>query len=109
MSGVGSERGERERSAFRLIAALAWGVFRLTIRTVLWFGLLSGGASNNIIHTDMYGQIDIDPYTPIFCITLQEGAVLLCSNCCGAGVKIALQDPDGSATFSLSATMRADY
>ena len=61
VSGVGSERGERERSAFRLIAALAWGVFRLTIRTVLWFGLLSGGASNNIIHTDMYGQIDIEP------------------------------------------------
>ena len=32
-----------------------------TIRN--WLGLLSGGASTNIIHTDMYGQIDIETFS----------------------------------------------
>ena len=39
-----------------------------TIRN--WLGLLSGGASTNIIHTDMYGQIDIE-------ITLDQAGVLM--------------------------------
>ena len=39
-----------------------------TIRN--WLGLLSGGDSTNIIHTDMYGQIDIE-------ITLDQAGVLM--------------------------------
>ena len=39
-----------------------------TIRN--WLGVLSGGASTNIIHTDMYGQIDIE-------ITLDQAGVLM--------------------------------
>ena len=39
-----------------------------TIRN--WLGLLSGGASTNIIHTDMYGQIDIE-------ITLDQAGILM--------------------------------
>ena len=35
-----------------------------------WLGLLSGGASTNIIHTDMYGQIDIE-------ITLDQAGILM--------------------------------
>jgi len=39
-----------------------------TIRN--WLGLLSGGSSTNIIHTDMYGQIDIE-------ITLDQAGILM--------------------------------
>jgi hypothetical protein len=33
-----------------------------------WLGILGGGASTNIIHTDMYGQIDIE-------ITLDQAGI----------------------------------
>ena len=39
-----------------------------TIRN--WLGILGGGASTNIIHTDMYGQIDIE-------ITLDQAGILM--------------------------------
>jgi hypothetical protein len=35
-----------------------------------WLGILGGGASTNIIHTDMYGQIDIE-------ITLDQAGILM--------------------------------
>ena len=35
-----------------------------------WLGFLSGSASTNIIHTDMYGQIDIE-------ITLDQAGILM--------------------------------
>jgi hypothetical protein len=45
-----------------------------TIRN--WLGLLSGGASTNIIHTDMYGQIDIE-------ITLDQAGILMLGQATG--------------------------
>jgi hypothetical protein len=39
-----------------------------TIRN--WLGLLSGGSSTQIIHTDMYGQIEIE-------ITLDQAGILM--------------------------------
>ncbi len=35
-----------------------------------WLGILGGGASTNIIHTDMYGQIDIES-------TLDQAGILM--------------------------------
>ncbi len=35
-----------------------------------WLGILGGGASTYIIHTDMYGQIDIE-------ITLDQARILM--------------------------------
>jgi hypothetical protein len=45
-----------------------------TIRN--WLGLLSGGSSTNIIHTDMYGQIDIE-------ITLDQAGILMLGQATG--------------------------
>ena len=61
-----------------------------TIRN--WLGLLSGGASTNIIHTDMYGQIDIE-------ITLDQAGILMLGQATAAAGAGALDSTLNSTNY----------
>lgn len=61
-----------------------------TIRN--WLGLLSGGASTNIIATDMYGQIDIE-------ITLDQAGILMLGASTAAAAAGSLDSILTSSTY----------
>jgi hypothetical protein len=61
-----------------------------TIRN--WLGLLSGGSSTNIIHTDMYGQIDIE-------ITLDQAGILMLGAATGTAAAGTLDSTLSSTNY----------
>ena len=61
-----------------------------TIRN--WLGLLSGGSSTQIIHTDMYGQIDIE-------ITLDQAGILMLGAATGTAAAGSLDSTLSSTNY----------